>query len=192
MSFITGTQSETLYAFSGASTQLATFTTEDNLLKTYPPIIIPPGFFRGTGSMGKALRVTARGRLGTTGSPTFTWTVRLLTSTTWSAGGIVLGTTGAITAGATVTLAPWRLGLDVVLRTESIGGASTVSAMGSVEAGSALASPFAGTIPANNTAVTVATIDNSTQYYLFLSAACGTSNALNLIETQQIIVEGLN
>lgn len=41
MSFITGTQNEVLYSYANASTNLATFTAEDNLQKTFPPVIIP-------------------------------------------------------------------------------------------------------------------------------------------------------
>jgi hypothetical protein len=192
MSFLTGTSDEVIYNSIATGTQLNTFTAEDNLQKTLPPIIIPAGFFYNLSAAGKSLKVRAWGRLGTTGSPTFTWTVRLLTSTTWSAGGIVLGTTGAVTAGATKTLSPWVLELDITMRTLAIGAASTVAAMGMVSGPSALASPFAYTIPADNTAFTVATVDNSLTYYLFLSAACGASNALNLIQAEMIKVYGEN
>lgn len=192
MSFYTGTQAELLYANANASTNLATFTTEDNLQKTYPPVMIPAGFFFNQQATGKSLVIDADGQLGTTSAPTFTWSVRLLTSTTWSAGGILLGSTAALTAGTTQTLAPWNLRLKVTMRTLSIGGASTVVAMGLVSSPLGLASPFAGTIPANNTSPAVATIDNSTTYYLFISAACGTSNAANLINMQMLRVYGEN
>ena len=192
MSFITGTQNEVLYSYANASTNLATFTAEDNLQKTFPPVIIPAGFFLNAGATGKTLKIKAAGQLGTTSAPTFTWSIRLLTSTTWSAAGILLGSSAALTAGTTQTLAPWFLDVDVTLRTLSIGGASTVVTMGQVSGPLALASPFAGTIPANNTTVTATTVDNSVQYYLFLSAACGTSNAANLINLQSLKVYGEN
>jgi hypothetical protein len=83
MSFLTGTSSEVLYSSLATGTQLNTFTTEDNLQKTLPYVIIPAGFFFGpNGATGKSLRFKAMGRLGTTGAPTFTWTARLLTSST--------------------------------------------------------------------------------------------------------------
>jgi hypothetical protein len=192
MSFLTGTSCEVLYNSIATGTQLNTFTTEDNLQKTLPPVIIPAGFFYNLAAAGKALKIAARGRLGTTGAPTFTWSVRLLTSTTWSAGGILLGSTAALTAGTTQTLAPWTLEMDISLRTLAIAGASTVASIGEVRGPLALASPFAGTIPTNNTAFTVATVDNSVTYYLFLSAACGTSNAANLIQAEMIKVYGEN
>jgi hypothetical protein len=192
MSFLTGTQSEVLYASIATGTQLNTFTTEDNLQKTLPPVIIPAGFFYNLAAQGKSLRIKACGRLGTTGGPTFTWSVRLLTSTTWSAGGILLGSTAALTAGTTQTLAPWFMDAEFIMRTVSIGGASTGALLGEVRGPLALATPFAGTIPANNTAFTVTTIDNSVTYYLFLSAACGTSNAANLIQLEMLKVYGEN
>lgn len=192
MSFYTGTQAELLYSNANASTNLATFTTEDNLQKTYPPVIIPAGFFLNQSATGKSIKVKASGQIGTTSAPTFTWSVRLLTSTTWSAGGILLGASAALTAGTTQTLAPWFMDLDIVLRTLSIGGGSTVVTTGEIRGPLALATPFAGTIPANNTSPAVATVDNSATYYLFLSAACGTSNAANLINLQSLKVYGEN
>lgn len=192
MSFYTGTQSELLYSYANTSTQLATFTTEDNLQKTYPPVILPAGFFYNASAAGKNLRIHASGKLGSTSAPTFLWTLRLLTSTTWSAGGLTLGATAALTAGTTQTLAPWFLDATVTLRTLGIGGASTVVTQGEVRGPLALATPFAGTIPANNTASTLATVDNSTTYYLFISATCGTSNAANLIQMETLQVYGDN
>lgn len=192
MSSYTNTNKEVLYNNVGVATQLNTFTTEDNLQKTYPPVIIPAGFFLNPAATGKNIQIKAWGQLGTTSAPTFTWSIRLLTSTTWSAGGLLLGSTAALTAGTTQTLAPFTLEAELSLKTLSIGGASTVQLMGEVRGPLAFASPFGGTIPANNTAITLATLDNSTTYFLFLSVACGTSNAANLIQLTQLKVSGEN
>lgn len=191
MSNYTGTCTELLYTSVTNGTQLNTFTTEDNLQKTLPPVIIPAGFFMNVKDEGKRIRVQARGRLGTTSSPTFTWSLRLLTTTTWSAAGIGFST-AALTAGTTQTLAPWELEAEIVMRAMSIGAASTIMVMGKVSSPLGLASPFAGTIPGNNTAFTAATYDNSVTNYLFLSAACGTSNAANLIQLESLAVYGEN
>lgn len=192
MSFLTGTQGEVLYSSVATGTQLNTFTTEDNLQKTLPPVIIPAGFFYNLAATGKSLKIRALGRLGTTGTPTFTWSARLLTSTTWSAGGILLGSTAALTGGSGQTLAPWTLDLDIIMRSLGAGGASTAAAIGEVRSPLGLGTPFAGTIPANNTAFTSTTIDNSVTYYLFLSLACGTSNAANLAQLEMLKVYGEN
>jgi hypothetical protein len=192
MSFITGTSSEVLYSSIATGTQLATFTTEDNLMKTLPYCIIPAGFFyNSNGATGKCLRLKACGRLGTTSAPTFTWSVRLLTSTTWSAAGIGFST-AALTAGTTQTLAPWFLDAEIIMRTLANGAASTLAIMGEVRSPLGLATPFSGTIPGNNTTFTASTYDHSVTNYLFLSAACGTSSGSNLIQLEMLKVYGEN
>ncbi len=192
MSFMTGTSSEVLYSSVATGTQLATFTTEDNLMKTLPYCIIPAGFFYNAAATGKSLRVKACGRLGTTGTPTFTFSIRLLTSTTWSAGGIGFSS-AAITAGSGVTLAPWFMDVEIIFRTLATGAASTIACMGEVRSGTGFA---AGggiySIPAANTTFLATTYDNSVTNYLFLSAACGTSNGSNLIQLVMLKAYGEN
>jgi len=183
------TTTECLYSYANASTNLATFTTEDNLQKTYPPVqLVLPLLLKDVGDTGKSFKVKATGQLGSTATPTFQWSARLLTSTTWSAGGILLGTSAALTTQTTVTLGYWFLDLDIIVRTLSIGAASTVVSVGSIYSpfGLATATNGGGTIPASNVAPTVATVDNSLTYYLFLSAACSASSGSNLINTQQL------
>lgn len=192
-SFITGTSCEVLYSSVATGTQLNTFTTEDNLQKTLPLVIIPAGFFYNSASAtGKSLRVKACGRLGSTATPTFTFNVRLLTSSTWSAAGIGFAS-AAITVGSGVTLAPWFMDIEIIFRTLGVGAASTIAVMGEVRSGTGFAAG-GGTysIPAANTAFTSATYDNSLTNYLFLSAACGTSNASNLIQLEMLKVFGEN
>lgn len=192
MSGYTMTQQEVLFSSVQASTNLATFTTEDNLQKTLAPVIIPAGFFYNNGATGKKIRWRIHGLLGTTSAPTFTFSLRLLTSTTWSAGGILLGATPAITAGTTVTLAPWFADISLTMRNVNIGGASVVYTAGEFRGPKAFASPFAATMPDNNVSGQVSTVDNSVQYYAFLSCACSASSASNLINIQQLDVYGEN
>jgi hypothetical protein len=196
LSGYTQTQAECLYSYGGASTNLATFTTEDNLLKTYPLCQIPGSIFglgAGTGALSKTLRIRAGGQAGSTATPTFTFSLRVFSANpAFSAGGgVLLGSSSVMTAGSTVTLAPWILDVDVTLRTAPVtNGTATVVTMGSISGG--IAFPVTGTIPGSNVAPTVATWSVDTVYYLYLSAACGTSNALNLINTQYLKVYGDN
>jgi hypothetical protein len=192
MSFLTGTSAELLYSSITTGTQLNTFTTEDDLMKTLPPVIIPAGFFYNLSAAGKSLRVKACGRLGTTGTPTFTFTVRLLTSTTWSAAGVAWSS-AAITCGSGVTLAPWFLDFELTARALVDGSTGlTLAGMGEVRGGTSLASGGGVySIPAANTSFT-ATVDNSVTQYLSLSAACGTSSASNLIQLEMLKVYGEN
>lgn len=194
MSFITGTSGELLYVSVATGTQLNTFTTEASLMGGLPHCIIPAGFFNpSNGGVGKTLKVRAYLRIGTTGTPTFTYSVRLLTSTTWSAAGVVWST-AAITHGSGVTLAPVQLNLDLTCRSVGAGGgANTVlAALGIVSGGTALAAAGGSfSIPNANTAFT-ASIDATVTQYLYLSMACGTSNAANLAQLEIIKVYGEN
>lgn len=192
MSFLTGTGQEVIYQSRATGTQLNTFTTEDNLMKTLPVCLLPTSLWQAPqGATGRCLKLKAWGRLGTTGAPTFTWNLRFLTSTTWSAAGIGFAT-AALTAGTTQTLAPWFLDVEIMLQTLGGVAGSTIAVMGEVRSALGLASPFSGTIPANNTAFTSAAFDTTVQQWLFLSAACGTSNAANLIQLEGAKLYGEN
>lgn len=192
MSLTSGTLNECFYSSWVTGTQLNTFTTEDNLMKTLPVCKIPAGFFPPTLGLGKALKVKASGRLGTTGTPTFTMSLRFLTSQTWSAAGIGFST-AAITAGSGVTLAQWFLEVDIVMRIMLPGAASTIMVNGEFRSGTGFA---AGggiyTLPGANVTNVAATYDTQLDNFLFLSAACGTNNALNLIQLESLKVYGEN
>jgi hypothetical protein len=192
VSFTSGTQTECFYAFAGAATQLASFTTEDNLQKTYPVCPLPGALFKSVGQQSSSFKIKAGGQIGfTTGSPTFLWSIRLMTGTTWSAGGVLLGATAATAAlSSAVVTTPWFLEVEVTLRTLGIGATGcTAVTMGQVDSPAGLASPGTATIPSLAVAPT-ATLDNTAAYNLFLSCACGTSNSLNLINLQYLKVWG--
>ena len=193
MTFQFGTQNELLYAFYGASTNLATFTAEDNLLKTYPACEVPSlrQILGVTGLRASSLKVKARGLAGTTGTPTYTFTLRLITSETWSAGGLVLGASGAVPASSGVTLAPWELEADIGLVSlpAAASATATVKTLGTVN-GAAFSAD--GSIPANNVSPTLATLDLAAKYYLWLSCACSASSASNLINCQMLKLYGEN
>lgn len=185
MSGYTMTQPELYYSYSAAGTALATFTTEASLMGGFIIPQIPATFFNKLGELSSAVKIRAYGQLGsTTTGPTFTWSLRLLSSaTTWSAAGVLLGSSNAATVGASLTGCYWQMDVDAILRTIAAGAATsslstsgTVSARGQTQA----------FIPNDNVSSVVSTLDNTgaTQYYLWLSAACGTSNAANTISLQ--------
>lgn len=190
MSMVTGQFGELLYSSIATGTQLNTFTTEDNLMKTLPYCKLPVSLWQNHGATGRLIKLKASGRLGTTGTPTFTFNIRMLTTSTWSAAGIGIAS-AAITAGSGVTLAPWYLEATILLRTLATGAASTVAMMGDVRAGTAFAAGGGVySLPAANTAFTSTSFDASIDQWLFLSAACGTSNASNLIQLEMMEVFG--
>lgn len=191
-SFITGTSAEVLYASITTGTQLNTFTTEDNLMKTLPACILPAGYFYNLGAAGKSIKIRAYYRVGTTTTPTMTFSTRLRTNRTWAADGVVVSS-AAITLGSTVTLAPVQMDFDIVCRAIVDGATGTTLAMiGMLTGGTAFAATGGGySMPNANTAFTV-TLDNTVTQYVYLSAACGTSNAANLIQLEMIKVYGEN
>lgn len=188
MSGYTMTQPELYYSFSAAGTALATFTTEASLMGGYPIPQIPATFFNKTGNLSSAVKVRAYGNVGdTTTAPTFTWAVRLLTSSTsWSAGTPSWATAATTLNAVSLTNTWWQLDMDIQLRTIAAGGATSILAGFGVVSGSALNVP--ATLPAANTTAVVNSSNfdttGATSYYLWLSAACGTSNAANAISLQ--------
>ena len=181
------------YASLTTGTQLNTFTTEASLQANLPDITIPAGFFAGNEGVGRSWSVDARGQLGTTGTPTFTFTLRIIPSLTWSAGGVGQST-AAITCGSGVTLAPWHLQAGITCRSSGKGGASnaTLIIQGEVLGGTAFAAGGGVySLPGANVALTVSLDPGATQY-IYLSAACGTSNASNLIQMTQLLAMALN
>jgi hypothetical protein len=141
---------------------------------------------------GRGIRIVARGILSTTGSPTFTFTIRAGAAANVASAPILLGT-AALTAGATVTNQYWELQGDVFLTAGgTTAGTSTVQGIGYVMGG-ALASPFIQ--PAFGGAAspgTTATLNTTITNYINVNAACGTSSASNSITLQQLLVFGLN
>jgi hypothetical protein len=92
-------------------TAVANDTTETILA---PNVAIPAGFMRDA----RALRITAAGKLSTTGTPTMTFAIR------WGGvGGTLLATTEAITNGSGVSNVNWWLEALIFTRTNGSSGA---------------------------------------------------------------------
>lgn len=186
MSFVTGTQSEVLWSNTAAGTQVTYASgTEVSLMGSLVPCQIPAGLFFNNAATGKTLRLRASGLLTCISAVTFTWSVRIFASTnTFSIGGILLGSTPALTAPASVTLAPWFLEMDIVMRNVNAGAASVIAAMGEVRSTTGLASPFGGPMPPTNTSPQNSTVDNTLPYYLHISLASSSASASNLANLQ--------
>ena len=182
--------SELYYVSIATGTQLNTFTTEASLMGALKHCIIPAGYLN---QAERSLRIRAIGRLGTTGTPTFTFSVRFINSTTFSAGGGLGVSSAAITGGSGVTLAPWSLDMDILVRSVGAGGGSntTLAFFGEVAGQTAFASPFQYYMPAANTAFT-GSLDSSATQYLYVSVACGTSNASNLCQLEMLKIHAEN
>ena len=195
MSFITNTVVETLYASTTAGATLATFTTEAQLNTTATMGVLPhlpPDFWLpNQNQLGRGIRVEANGVLGSTGTPTFTFSLRGGAAANITTAPLLAGT-AALTLATTLTAVPWKFEIDLFLSVLGAAGAnSTLRGQGSLRVGGITASEWAlwggGSSPG-----TIATVDTSITNYLNLNVACGTSNAANTVSLNSLRVFGLN
>lgn len=194
MSFVTGTATELLYASTAVSAAKASWTTEVQCNDTATMGVqarIPSDFWLpNSNSVGRGLRIVARGILSSTGTPTYTFTIRSGTAGATSTA-ILLGT-AALTTGSGVTNQIWEMQGDIVLTTMgAAGNNSTVRGVGTfISPGLAVTINPAwggGASPG-----TVATVDTSITNYINFNIACSASSASNTVTIQQLLVFGLN
>ena len=196
MSFLTGTNTELIYASTGPSAAKASWTTEvqcNDVATMGVQAHLPPDFWLPTpGQVGRGIRIKAAGILSSTGTPTYTFSIRLGAAGSTSTA-IVLGS-AAITTGSGVTNQYWQLEGDVILNTLGAAGTnSTVRGTGYIMspgfASATLICPMWGGAA---TPGTVATVDTSITNYINLNIAGSASSASNTITIHQLLVWGLN
>ncbi len=196
MSFLTGTNTELIYASAAAGTAKNTFTSEVQINDTAGMGVqahLPADFFLPNNTQkGRGIRIVARGILSSTGTPTYTFTVRAgAAGNTTSA--ILLGS-AALTTASGISNKGWEFEGDVFL--EAIAGAgtnSTVRGAGMINSPAGLASPFSYELWGGAAQPgTVATLDTSITNYINFNVACSASSASNSIQILQLLVFGLN
>jgi hypothetical protein len=197
MSFLTGTNVETIYTSLNAGTAKNTFTSEVQINDTAGMGVqchLPPDFWlANNGQPGRAIHITARGILSSTATPTYTFTIRSGASANTTSA-ILLGSAALTTASGASNLF-WELQGDVVLTAIGAAGTnSTVRGIGTIIS-PGLTGTNAGINPVYGGAAspgTVATLDTSITNYINFNVACSASSASNSITLQQLIVYGLN
>jgi hypothetical protein len=173
-------------------TALGSFTAEASLLagqNTQP--ILPAGILLGPGARGSILRCHASGVLGSTGTPTYTFSWRI-GSTAAAVSGTAVAVSAAITTASGVSNKLWVATLDLIVNTEGIGsGNLTLSGCGFIQSPGGFASPFAYAMApgAGESATWTSTIDGAVQNYIQLSVACSASSSSNAITCKKLIVE---
>jgi len=196
MSFLTGTNTELIYANTTAGTAKASFTSEVQINDTTGMGVqchLPPDFWAPTPTaVGKGIRIVARGILSSTGTPTYTFTIRSGAAGSTSAA-ILLGS-AALTTGSGVTNQPWELQGDVFLVSQGAAGANSTARGTGMIVSPGLASPFMYGVGAGAslTTPTVATLDCSATNYINFNVTCSASSASNTITLQSLQVYGLN
>jgi hypothetical protein len=184
-----------IYVNTASGTAKASFTTEvpiNDVAGMGAIAELPPYFFGNTPyGVGKAIRIVARGILGSNGTPNYTFSVRLGAKGSTTAA-IVLGS-AALTTGSGVSAQLFELEGDIVMRTiGDVGAASTVQGLGMIHCGG-LASPFAYPLFAGAASPgTVATVDTSITNYVNFNVTCSASHASNSVTLLNLQVWELN
>lgn len=152
-----------------------TFTTAADISPT-PAITLPANFLVS----GSALRWTAFGVFGTTGTPTLAIAVQF--------GATVLAISGTITTATGLTNAPWRIEGTTHVGVTA-GTASPARTQGTLYLGTAVSTVAVSPIPA--TALATVNIDTTTASKFSVFATWGTSNVANTITCWELLVESL-
>lgn len=202
MSWLTGTNVETIYASTAVGASLNTFTTEAQLNTTGTmgaQAHLPPDFWLpNQRSVGQGIKIVARGTLAATGTPTYTITIRGGAAGNVTTAPILAGTTTMATVSGATTCA-WELEVDCILKVLGAAGAnSTLCSVGRV-----FSAGLATT--ANNTVIgglttagtlvvagTITTLDTSITNYINVNVACSASSGSNIFALQQLLISGLN
>lgn len=202
MSGYTQTNTELLYAFFGAATVTTPTTTPgSSMTLTYPPIIIPGGFFHNTGSQSNSLKLEIGGTAtATTAFPTwqfFLYTTPLVANPAFATTS-TLGSTTTFTPGQAATTVAWDAIITIGLRTLALGTNSTLVTFGRFISNAFL--PVAYTVTATNTVLmpgpagtsTFATYDTSQSYTLWPALSLGAATAGNTVITNYAKLYGEN
>jgi hypothetical protein len=196
MSFLTGTNTELIYSSTGAGAAYNTSVTQTLLNANSTTMVqahIPPDFWLPTNtSIGRGIRIVARGLISTTtGPPTFTFNVYLGASGATTTQ--ILGAP-AITTVASVTNVYWELQGDFILT--AIGKAGTNSSgagYGTVVSPAGFASPFTYALFGGAAQPgTIANVDTSITNYINVMGTWSASSASNSVTLEQLLVFGLN
>lgn len=197
MSFGSGTNTELIYGSLARATEKTTWTTEVQINDTAgmgPQVSVPAKFWTVNGGVGKGIRISAKGYVSTTGTPTFTFIIRAGAAGSTSAA-ILLGS-AALAAGSGIANIPWWLEGDVFLTNMAAGAASTVQGEGLIISNGFTTqgglNRLAAGAAAAGVAGTAATLDVSIENFINFNAACSVSNASNKLRIEQLQVFGLN
>jgi hypothetical protein len=183
-----------IYQSRAAGTAKASFTTEIAINDTTgmgPVATVPAQFWTPNDGIGKVVAVTARGILSSTGTPTYTFRLRVGAAASITAC-IGLGS-AALTTQSGITNQIWEFNGEFVVTALGAAGAnSTIRGVGMLTC-AGIASPFMAPLWGGGaTPGTDATLDHSIQNYFNMNVACSASSASNTITLQFLRIHGLN
>ncbi len=177
-------------------TALSTFTAEASLLTGFsqPTLWHPALDFT---QVGRQFRLSGRGVLSSTATPTYLFRVRL-GSTAMTADnlapplGTVIGASAAIPTLSGVANVVWSFELNLTLTAAGIGsGKATITSSGLIIC-TGLNPPVGDLAPTNANATWTTTLDSSVDNFFQVSATCSASSASNTIQLKTLELEALN
>jgi hypothetical protein len=193
VSFLTGTQTESLYSLPAAVTK-NTYTTEavfSALGASAPLPTIPAGYFGSVpNGVGRGLYLRAEGTIATTSAATFAVNLGLDTASGTKANSV--GVMAATAPVAAIT-APWHLEAWYTCQAVGTTGGLTLQVNGrwvmegSATGGTAVATSLASGFSGNLTGLL-----DTTQYFIELFGTWSASAAGNTTTLQQMFLFGLN
>ena len=192
MAVLAGSTTELIYSNTAPGTALASFTSEalaNDVAGMGVQAQLSPYYLDRFRWGLDELYILAYGLLSSTGTPTYTFTIRLGASGTTAP--IVLGS-AALTTASGVTNKLWRIQGIVSLQTRGADGAnSTVRGTGIIDspAGLAASGALLGGAAAPGT---ITTVDPSIVNFVNLNIACSASSASNTIQVLALSVFGLH
>ncbi len=203
MSGFTQTTDELLYAFYGAATTSTPTTSPGSSITAgYPPVVVPAGFMRSTGSQSSSLRLEIGGLATATATiPTwqfFLYTAVQTTSAPAFAATNTLGSTAAFTPGTAEANDVWTATIHIGLRALALGAASTVVAVGEFKSDVFVSAAFAVqtqlfvSMPGPGAYTPLATWDTTQGYVLWPALSLGAGTAGNTVTTQYCKLYGEN
>lgn len=191
---------ELLYAYFGAATVTTPTTTPgSSMILTYPPIIIPAGYFANVGSWSSSLKLEMGGLLTSTATiPTwqfFLYAAQLANPPAFATT-LTLGSTATFTPSTASTNVTWEAVINIGLRTLALGAGSTVIAVGRyLSPGVSVATyaaPDMAMMPPSGAYTPFATYDTSQSYTLWPALSLGAATAGNTVTTQYAKLYGEN
>lgn len=193
-SFVTGTNVEVLYASVAAGLSSNTFTSEVNQNTTAAMGVgakLGGDFFLSDPSqIGRGIKIVAQWVISSTGTPTYTFTIRMGSTQGAVTGTIALGSAAMTTVSGVATKGATCDGHVVLTAIGAAGANSTIRGFGSV-VGAAFTSP--GDLWGNAASPgTVATFDTSVTNFINCGVTCSASSASNIAQLLALVVYGLN
>jgi hypothetical protein len=186
---------ELLYSYAGAATTTTPTAGAVSLIATYPPIVIPPGYFSKLGANSSSLHLRMGGVIVTTATiPTFLWGLATTPATTTPAAFSATTSVAATTAIAPTTAKTAGVGflmdVDLTVRTITQVATSVIVSGGNVYAPETIQAGWS--FPASGVAPTFSTWEMDLSYFLWPYLTLGAATAGNTVTVHYAKLYGDN